>query len=366
MRIVILILLSILAGAICYLSCRLHQGLVCFFPQIRFWTVMAVICSITLLLVAGFVRGAMPFSKDVKHILGLIGGFCMGIELYLLLFTAAADLLLLIPRLMKLPFTTHRLFKGYLTLGVLLLTALTCIGGFVNVQRIHHVSYEVRLQDKQDISDLSIVMISVDEINTLHPDLVCIAGDFFDTDFASILDPEAASQTLQKLQSAYGVYACPGNHDGGQTYEQMTAFLRKSNIRLLDDAYTVIDDRLILAGRLDASPIGGYGGQSRKELSDFLTGEDPALPVIVMDHNPANIDTYTTEADLILCGHTHKGQVFPGNLITDRMYTVDYGCYRKDTGSPYVIVTSGVGYWGMPIRVGSNCEVVSIHCFGDT
>jgi hypothetical protein len=43
---------------------------------------------------------------------------------------------------------------------------------------------------------------------------------------------------------------------------------------LLSDAYTVIDERLIIVGRLDAFSIGGYGDQSRKELSTFFIRED--------------------------------------------------------------------------------------------
>ena len=70
--------------------------------------------------------------------------------------------------------------------------------------------------------------------------------------------------------------------------------------------------------------------------------------------------TYTNEADLILCGHTHKGQLFPARFVTNAMYTVDYGYYQKDSQSPHVIVTSGIGYWGMPMRVGTNSEIVSI------
>jgi predicted MPP superfamily phosphohydrolase len=79
-----------------------------------------------------------------------------------------------------------------------------------------------------------------------------------------------------------------------------------------------------------------------------------------MDHNPANAGEYTTEADLILCGHTHKGQIFPGSLITGMLYTVDHGHYQKDADSPHIIVTSGFGTWGMPMRVGTNCEMVTI------
>ena len=92
----------------------------------------------------------------------------------------------------------------------------------------------------------------------------------------------------------------------------------------------------------------------------FFTRPDNNLPVVVMDHNPANVDAYSDEVDLILSGHTHKGQIFPGSLITNQMFSVDYGYYRKDAQSPHVVVTSGVGYWGMPLRVGTDCEIVSI------
>lgn len=375
------VLLTVLAGASCYVSGRLYQGLSCFFPGLRFWQFLLPVCALTGLLVLGFVRGLMPLSKNGKHVLGVISGYGMGICLYLLLFTAVADLLTLLSKLMKLPFTAHPLFRGFVTAGVLLLTLVTCLSGFVNGRRIDHVSYEIRLQGKQDISDLNVVLISdlhlgaigsegrlqrvVDEINALQPDLVCIAGDFFDTDFAAIQAPDAAVETLRKLRTTYGIYACLGNHDGGQTLGQMKAFLEQANIRLLDDAYTIIDDRLVLVGRLDSHAIGGYGAQSRKEVSAFFAREDSSLPVIVLDHNPANIGEYTTEADLILCGHTHRGQVFPGSLLTNRMFTVDYGYYREDAQHPHVIVTSGVGSWGMPMRVGTNCEIVTIRFRAD-
>lgn len=378
----ILIVLCLLGGVGYYLAQRTYQGLAAFFPGLRFLPVLVIVYALTVILVLGFGRALMPFSRGFKHLLGLVSGYCMGIVIYLLLFTVAADLLLLIPRLLKLPFTAHRLCKGFATLGVLVLTLSTCIYGFVNARQVHHVSYEIRLQDRQDISDMNVVMISdlhlgavgsesrlktiVSQINACQPDLVCIAGDFFDTDFAAIEGPQAALETLRDIRSTYGVYACLGNHDGGQTLPQMEDFLEQANIRLLNDSYTLIDDRLVLVGRLDGAAIGGYGDMERSPLSQFFTREDPSLPVIVLDHNPANIHQYSTDADLILCGHTHKGQIFPANIVTKLMYTVDYGYYRQDLQSPHVIVTSGVGAWGMPMRVGTNCEIVSIRFSADT
>jgi methionine-S-sulfoxide reductase len=86
------------------------------------------------------------------------------------------------------------------------------------------------------------------------------------------------------------------------------------------------------------------------------------LPVIVLDHNPAAVNEYD-RGDLILCGHTHKGQIFPGSLFTRRLFPVDYGYYRRDDSAPHVIVSSGAGTWGMPMRVGTDCEIVLIRLY---
>lgn len=376
-RVLILsVLLSLLGGTSLYLAHRLSRGLSCFWEGLKLWPVFAVIVLLVLFMVLAFLRSMLPLPKSIKSVLAWVGGYGMGVLLYLLVFTMVADLLLCLPRLLKLSFTAHPLFHGFVTWGVLLLTVAVCLWGFIGGRQIDHVTYEIPLEGKQDISDLKIALISdvhlgalgseerleriVEELNGLEPDVICIAGDFFDTDFDSIQAPEKALKTLQKLQASYGIYACLGNHDGGSTYGKMLDFLKAADIRLLDDAYTVIDDRFILAGRLDASPIGGYGGRRRKDFSQMADWEDLTMPVVVMDHNPANIDEYGGNVDLILCGHTHKGQVFPGNLITKGLYTVDHGYYRKDAQSPQVIVTSGVGSWGMPMRVGTDCEIVLI------
>ncbi|WP_239644661.1 hypothetical protein [Enterococcus crotali] len=63
---------------------------------------------------------------------------------------------------------------------------------------------------------------------------------------------------------------------------------------------------------------------------------------------------------MILSGHTHQGQIFPFSLVTKAYFTVDYGYYRKNETSPQVIVSSGVGTWGPPMRIGTQSEIVQI------
>ena len=97
-----------------------------------------------------------------------------------------------------------------------------------------------------------------------------------------------------------------------------------------------------------------------ENFSEVMAQVDENLPIVVMDHDPANIGEYSDEVDLILSGHTHRGQLFPGNFFTSLIYTVDYGHYQKNSDSPHVIVTQGVGTWLAPMRIGTDNEIVSI------
>ncbi|MBQ2699224.1 MAG: metallophosphoesterase [Firmicutes bacterium] len=225
-------------------------------------------------------------------------------------------------------------------------------GGGASAMKVALIS-DIHLGYIMDTGRLEKVVAAV---NATQPDLVCIAGDIFNSDYVSLDDPAALQAVFRKLEAPFGVYACLGNHDAGSAYAQITEFLAAANISLLLDEAVVVDERLLLAGRRDSTPIGAQGDK-RTALSGIY---DTELPVLLLDHQPGNIGEYDDGIDLILCGHTHRGQVFPGSLITDALYEVDYGYYQKDAASPQVIVTSGIGTWGPPLRVGSDAEVVLI------
>ena len=367
MRFVIVIAMALLivGGSNLYLARRLYQFLTHFFPNLPFVALIGLFAVLVLVLTLGFTRSLLPLPAGVKHLLGVANACWMGVFVYLLVFFLLADVAYGIVRLFC---PVDRIF---FLAAALILTASVSGYGFFHVANLQQKDYDITIPNAPHmtvvlISDVHLGSVGsekrlpkiVEKINDLEPDLICIAGDFFDSDFAAIQDPDAAAEVLKTLSATYGVWACLGNHDAGSTAADMRAFLDRCGIQLLSDEYTVLDRKLVLAGRLDGSPIGGYGGLSRQALD--LTGVDPALPVVVMDHNPASIHEYGEEVDLILSGHTHRGQIFPGSLITNRMYTVDYGYYRKDADSPQVIVSSGAGAWGMPMRVGTDCEIVQI------
>jgi predicted MPP superfamily phosphohydrolase len=80
---------------------------------------------------------------------------------------------------------------------------------------------------------------------------------------------------------------------------------------------------------------------------------------VLLDHQPGFFaEEKAAGADLILCGHTHRGQIFPMGLITRAIYRPDYGMKREDGCT--MIVTSGVGTWGPRVRTCSSGEVAVI------
>ena len=214
----------------------------------------------------------------------------------------------------------------------------------------------------------------IDQINRENPDIVCIAGDFFDNRYEDLENPEKLQELFRSIHSSYGVYACLGNHDlnepilAGFTFRNNTTaimddprmkdFLKNSGIQLLEDETVLVDNRFYLTGRKDPSRC--------KKLSDTrlspaeLTSElDLSKPVFFLDHQPSELqECADAGVDLCLGGHTHDGQFFPGNLFMKFLWENPCGCIKKDR--MYSIVTSGCGVWGPDMRIGTDNEICPI------
>ena len=138
----------------------------------------------------------------------------------------------------------------------------------------------------------------------------------------------------------------------------MARLLKDANIHLLSDETMLIDDSFYIAGRND--PSRARKTESERASADaLLSGLDKTKPIFVIDHQPKELDeTAAAGVDLDLCGHTHDGQIFPGNLIIHLFWENSCGYLRK--GNMHNIVTSGAGIWGPNMRVGTNSEICPI------
>jgi predicted MPP superfamily phosphohydrolase len=199
---------------------------------------------------------------------------------------------------------------------------------------------------------------AVNVINGLEPDLVIFAGDLIDNEIEPVEKAHMLDE-LKGIKSKYGVYAILGNHEYyGNSTERITELIEESGVTVLRDKCVKIQDSFYLVGREDvACTMNGY---NRANLDSLLNGVDKNSPVLLLDHQPINLDQPRKEGiDLQLSGHTHAGQLFPINLITNAIYEEDNG-YLKD-GKFNLIVSCGYGTWGPAIRIGSQSEVVKIN-----
>ena len=329
------------------------------------------LCVFLCLFLLSLVVKYLPMGSSFSRIMQKIGSYWMGIAIYLLMFFVAVDMVNLFNKFTGIiPVSILNVINFYTGPAAVLMSFILIGYGRYNAKKIKLVSYEVKLKNAvlnnfkiTLISDLHLGSVSNSEkklerivniINKMNPDIVCIPGDIFNEDFSGIRNSGGAIAVLKNIKTAYGVYACLGNHDRGHTLNQMIDFLEKSNIKLLNDEHVIIDNRLALFGRQDSSTV------ERKDITNALNSVSTNFPVVIMDHKPGNIVEYSNSVGLVLSGHTHGGQLFPVTLFKNLMFKVGYGYYQKDENSPQLIVTSGISLFGPPIRIGTNNEIVSI------
>lgn len=183
-------------------------------------------------------------------------------------------------------------------------------------------------------------------INAEKPDLVLIAGDIVDGDIRAIV-ADRVSEVFNKIEAP--VYACLGNHEYIDGEAQEMRFLGDTKVCLLKDSVALFDNQVYIVGRDDRS------NPYRQSTASLLQGVDKTKPIILLDHQPYNLDeSQRAGVDFQLSGHTHRGQVFPLNLIVDRMYELSHGYKQK--GNTHYYISSGIGIWGGKYRIGTQSE----------
>jgi predicted MPP superfamily phosphohydrolase len=191
-------------------------------------------------------------------------------------------------------------------------------------------------------------------INDQHPDLILLAGDICDRSLKPLIH-QKMNEELENLKAPLGVYAIPGNHEYySEDFQKTLQFYEDAGIKVLTDSVLLIHDSFYLAGRRDRMD------KNRKKLSTLLSTLAADKPVILLDHQPSALnEAVQNNIDLQLSGHTHKGQVFPANLIVKWMFEAGYGYYKK--GKTHLYVSSGLGLWGPPYRIGTQSEIVVVN-----
>lgn len=258
--------------------------------------------------------------------------------------------------------------------GVIVTVALSAIG-YYEATHTRTKRYDVYTSKFEEGKKLRIALVSdihagyavtrgdvstmVEDVNSVSPDLVILAGDQIDGDLKPV-QREGTLDPLSGLIAPMGVVAVMGNHEYMDNDKEAEQLLRSiSGLTLLRDQ-TKDTGSLHIIGRDDLSHPRIYDAPRLK--IEEMAGAD-SLFTIVVDHQPGAIDeAESIGADLVLCGHTHGGQIWPMNIATGAIYDIDYGygCF----GSLSAIVTSGFGTWGPRMRIGTHSEIVAIDVIG--
>lgn len=198
----------------------------------------------------------------------------------------------------------------------------------------------------------------VNHVNKVRPDLVLLPGDVIDDSIEPFMR-NRMGEVLGQLQAKYGVFAVLGNHEYyGKHNEQIVAEMSNINIKVLQDEIVEIGDAIYIVGRKDKASA-TFEQQQRQSISQLLSHIDLAKPIIVLDHQPFEYDeAQEAGVDLNLSGHTHRGQFFPNQFVTRKLFELDWGYLLK--GQMHAIVSSGFGTWGPPLRIGSRSEIIEI------
>lgn len=195
----------------------------------------------------------------------------------------------------------------------------------------------------------------VEKTNKQKPDIIFITGDLFDGGVNSLYKYVSG---LKSLQAPLGVYFISGNHGTYLGMKKIAPLLEEANIKTLDNHVETVGGVNLLGISYPQHRRGQI--VLLAEIKKILSSASKS-PVILLYHEPVQIKEIAESemVDLMLAGHTHRGQLWPFNFITHLVFNgYDYGLHKLGNFNLYT--SSGTGVWGPIMRLGSNSEIVVI------
>lgn len=192
----------------------------------------------------------------------------------------------------------------------------------------------------------------VDTINATQPDLIAVVGDLVD---GSVKNLGPAAAPLAGLKARFGSYFVTGNHEYFSGAEQWLEEVRTLGIHTLENARTELP-------WFDLAGVNDLQGESEGQGPDFgkaLGDRDTTRACVLLAHQPVQIhEAVKHGVDLQLSGHTHGGQLWPGNFIAAAANPTVAGLERY--GDTELYVSRGAGAWGPPTRVGAPSDITVV------
>lgn len=343
-------------------------------PVARFFIVvfMALMVFTPIVVRIAEKKGYVPVAQYLSYagyfwmgILFVFFAFSLVMEIYRLFIYAGEGIL-------KRDLVSIKPSPGFAFILPLVLSVLVSIFGYFEAMKIRtekvvigtsKISGQTGSLKIAQISDVHIGLIIrearlnmiLDVLREVEPDIIVSTGDLVDGQIDNL---SGFSRLFREINPPYGKYAIPGNHEYYAGFEQAMQFTEESGFTVLRGEGRTVGGIINIAGVDDPAGkrYGLYKGVSEKELLARLPKDTFTL---LLKHRPL-IDTEAVPLfDLQLSGHTHKGQIFPFNLVTKIYYPVHAGSMKLDE-TALLYVSRGTGTWGPPVRFLSPPEITVI------
>lgn len=181
-----------------------------------------------------------------------------------------------------------------------------------------------------------------------NPDTLLVVGDIFEYG----PNREKYAARLAQIKTPLGVHGVLGNHEYYVGYGDSKEFFKAAGIELLENSAVVLDNGVQVAGLKDIRTA----GLTERGVERVLAALDKDKPIILLSHTPLYAETAARNgADLMFSGHTHNGQLWPFKYLVRLQFPRVYGLFDVEGMKFYI--TSGLFYWGIPLRFLAPSEI---------
>ncbi|XP_031565119.1 transmembrane protein with metallophosphoesterase domain-like [Actinia tenebrosa] len=347
---------------------------------------MMIVAAILVLGQFSWFSGVILAGEE-PHLFTLITYTCLGITLLMASTIFLVDLLWWILSCLRVPIASHLHRSSKTRFKILLILAISAsltLYGLQNASRsptINRLSIPIKNLPMEfkgftilQLSDLHVGITvgktKLEEIvktcNELKPDVIVVTGDLVD---ATVYQIRQAVKPLLRLKAKYGLYYVTGNHE--YYTGDVDAWIKELEflgVHVLHNSHITIQHPKNPTAMLCIAGVDDYDGgifrygEHGVQLDKALAGLKPHTATILLAHQPKvakkALQAYPN-IGLVLCGHTHSGQIIPIHLYHYILQPYFSGLHRHERGS-YVYVNTGTFFWGMPMRVFSSSEIAYI------